>query len=139
MLSRDVAIPARRGMLSRRDTMEKDPSELPGMRRNPWKLSKPGGNTHFTAFRDTTLRPPSLVVRDGEKELHYHLRCLEYEKPAAGTVEAWARSAENSIGGWYGLKKGLRGGFATFIPPIMVTLNLAEVEGTPSDGRMRAI
>ena len=139
--------------------MEKDPSELPGMRRNPWKLSKPGGNTHFTAFRDTTLRPPSLVVRDGEKELHYHLRCLddlyemlkksggwvplgsagEYEKPAAGTVEAWARSAENSIGGWYGLKKGLRGGFATFIPPIMVTLNLAEVEGTPSDGRMRAI
>jgi hypothetical protein len=35
--------------------------------------------------------------------------------------------------------KGLRGAFAAFIPPIMATLNLAEVEGTPEDGRMRAV
>jgi hypothetical protein len=139
--------------------MEKDPSELPGMRRNPWKLKAPGGEIEFTAFRDIALRPPSLVVGDGEKELRYHLRCLddlyemlkerggwvalgsvgEDEKPAPNTVEAWARSAENPIGGWYGLKKGSRGAFATFIPPIMVKLNLAEVEGTPRDGRIRAV
>ena len=139
--------------------MEKDPSELPGMRRNPWTLSTPGGKIEFTAFRDTTLQPSCLVVRDGQKELRYHLRCLddlyemlkerggwvplgsaaEQEKPSEGTVEAWARSTENPIGGWYGLQKGLRGGFATFIPPIMVTLNLAEVEGTPQEGRIRAV
>jgi hypothetical protein len=139
--------------------MEKDPSELPGMRRNPWTLRTPGGKTEFKAFRDTSLQPPALVVREGEKELRYHLRCLddlyemlkekggwvplgssdEHEPPAAGSVESWARSAENPVGGWYGLKKGLRGAFATFIPPIMVKLNLAEVEGTPRDGRMRAV
>ena len=129
------------------------------MRRNPWRLKPPGGTAEYTAYRDTTLQPPSLVVRDGEKELRFHLRCLDdlyemlkerggwvplgsaadQEKPADGTVEAWARSTENPIGGWYGLTKGLRGSFAAFIPPIMVTLNLAEVEGTAVDGRMRAV
>ena len=129
------------------------------MRRNPWVLTTPGGKSVFRAFRDITLQPPALVVRDGEKEMRYHLRCLddlyemlkerggwvalgsaqENEKPAAGTVEAWARSAENPVGGWYGLKEGFRGTFATFIPPVMATLNLAEVEGTPQEGRIRAV
>ena len=137
--------------------MEKDPSELPGMRRNPWILRTIDGKTGFQAFRDTTLHPPAIVVLIGKKELRYHLRCLddlyemlkerggwvplgsaeEQEHAASGSVEEWARSAHNPFGGWYGLTKGQRGEFAAFIPPIMVTLNLAEVE---SEGdRIRAV
>jgi len=139
--------------------MEKDPSELPGMRRNPWVLKTPDGRTDFKAFRDTTRDPPSIVVLTGERELRYHLRCLddlyemlkekggwvplgsadEHERTASGTVEAWARSPHNPVGGWYGLTKGSRGGFATFVPPIMKTLNLAEVQSSPQGGRMRAV
>ena len=139
--------------------MERDPSDLPGMRRNPWRLTTSDGKTDFTAFRDTTLLPPALVVRAGDRELRYHLRCLddlyemlkerggwvplgsaeENEDVVSGSVEEWARSAQNPLGGWYGLKKGFRGGFAAFVPPVMKTLNLAEVEGSPRDGRMRAV
>ena len=62
------------------------------------------------------------------------------QKPAAeGTVEAWARSPENPVGGWYGLKKGLRGRFATYVPPVMEVLKLAEVEHHPKNNRMRAL
>ncbi len=139
--------------------MEKDPSDLPGMRRNPWRLTTADGKTGFTAYRDTTLSPPALVVRAGERDLRYHLRCLddlyemlktrggwvplgsaeEDDEPASGSVEAWARSPKNPLGGWYGLTKGSRGGFAAFISPVMGTLNLAEVQGNPRDGRMRAV
>ena len=61
------------------------------------------------------------------------------QKPAAqGTVEAWARSPENPVGGWYGLKKGLRGRFANYVPPVMEQLGLAELEHKPRNNRMRA-
>ena len=61
------------------------------------------------------------------------------QKPAAeGTVEAWGRSADNPIGGWYGLKKGLRGRFAVYVPPVMELLGLAEIDRTPRALRMRA-
>jgi hypothetical protein len=139
--------------------MERDPSELPGMRRNPWVLKTPDGRTDFKAFRDTVLDPPAIVVLVGKKELRYHLRCLddlyemlkgragwvplcsaeEQEPAVAGSVEGWARSPDNPVGGWYGLKKGFRGGFASFIPPIMQVLNLAQVEDTSPHGRMRAV
>jgi hypothetical protein len=139
--------------------MERDPSELPGMRSNPWVLKTPDGAVEFKAFRDVALDPPALVVLVGKKELRYHLRCLddlyemikdrggwvplgraEEKEPAArGSVEEWARSPGNPVGGWYGLTKGSRGGFAAFIPPIMQILNLAEVENTPPRGRMRAV
>jgi hypothetical protein len=60
-------------------------------------------------------------------------------KPVAdGTVEAWARSADNPVGGWYGLKKGLRGRFANYVPPVMEALGLAEVEHEARNNRMRA-
>ena len=54
------------------------------------------------------------------------------------TVEAWGRSGENPIGGWYGLKKGLRGRFGMYIPPLMDELGRAEVEHSPLNNRMRA-
>jgi hypothetical protein len=62
------------------------------------------------------------------------------QKPAAdGTVEAWARSSKNPVKGWYGLKKGLRGRFAVYVPPVLKALGLAEVEDNPRNNRMRAI
>jgi hypothetical protein len=100
-----------------------------------------------------------LVIQVGKTQLRYHLRCLEdlhamltahgdwmllgsadEQKPAAeGTVESWGRSAANPVGGWYGLKKGLRGRFAMYVPPVMKMLGLAEVEDNPRNNRMRAI
>lgn len=62
----------------------------------------------------------------------------EQKEPKADTVEAWGRSTSNPIGGWYGLKKGLRGRVGMYIPPLMETLGLAEVEHNPRNNRMRA-
>ncbi len=109
-------------------------------------------------YRDETLDPPALVCQVGTTKLSYRLRCLEdlhamleehgdwmalgsadEKKPAAdGTVEAWARSESNPVGGWYGLKKGLRGRFAMYVPPLMEALGLAELEHNPRNNRMRA-
>ena len=58
---------------------------------------------------------------------------------AQGTVEAWGRSPQNPVGGWYGLKKGLRGRFGMYVPPVMEALGLAELEHNPRNNRMRAI
>jgi hypothetical protein len=129
-----------------------------GTRQQPWRLKTPSGSSEFTAFRDEALDPPAVVVQVGKTELRYHLSCIEdlhtmlkahgdwmllgsadEQKPAAdGTVEAWARSAKNPVGGWYGLKKGLRGRFAMYIPPILRELKLAEVEDNPRNNRMKA-
>ena len=125
---------------------------------NPWRLTTPSGQSEYLAFRDAAAEPPALVVKVGKTELRYALRCLEdlhamlkargdwmalgsadEQKPAAeGTVEAWGRSAENPVQGWYGLKKGLRGRFANYVPPVMEVLGLAEVEHLPRNNRMRA-
>lgn len=129
-----------------------------GTREKPWALKTPSGLSAFTAFRDPAAEPPALVVQVGSTELRYHLRCLDdlvamlkshgdwmplgsadEQKPAApGTVEAWARSATNPVQGWYGLKKGLRGRFANYVPPVAEVLGLAEVEHQPKNNRMRA-
>ncbi len=130
-----------------------------GTPEHPWTLKTPSGSSEFTAFRADTLDPPALVVRVGKTELRYQLRCIDdlhamlkergdwivlgsadEQKPAAaGTVEAWARSAQNPVGGWYGLKKGLRGRFAMYVPPVLEQLGLAEVEHNPKNNRMRAL
>ena len=138
--------------------MAQKPGSGEGTRERPWVLRTPSGGSGFQAFRDETLDPPALVVRVGTTELRYHLRCLtdlnamlkahedwmplgsaDEQKPAAeGTVEAWGRSPKNPVGGWYGLKKGLRGRFAMYVPPVMEALHLAEVEHNPKSNRMRA-
>lgn len=130
-----------------------------GTRGQPWFLKTPSGQSEFQAYRDETLDPPALVVRVGKTELRYHLQCLtdlkvmleahgdwmllgstDEQKPAVeGTVEAWARSPKNPVGGWYGLKKGLRGRFAMYVPPVMEILGMAEVEHNPKNNRIRAI
>jgi hypothetical protein len=130
-----------------------------GTRENPWVLKTPSGGSEFTAFRDEALAPPALVVQVGKTELRYHLQCLndlhamlkahgdwvplgsadEQKAAAEGTVEAWGRSADNPVGGWYGIKKGLRGRFGMYVPPVMEALGLAEVEHNPKNNRMRAL
>jgi uncharacterized protein DUF6855 len=130
----------------------------PGTRQKPWELKTPSGLSAFLAYKDETSTPPTLVVTVGSTTLQYQLRCLEdlrsmlkahgdwmplgsadEQKPAAaGTVEAWARAPTNPVGGWYGVKKGLRGRFANYVPPVMEALGWAEVEHLPKNNRMRA-
>jgi len=129
-----------------------------GTRDNPWVLKTPSGNSEFQAFRDEHLDPPALVIWVGSTELRYHLRCLtdlqsmlknygewmllgsadEQQAVEEETVEAWGRSPFNPIGGWYGLKPGLRGRLAMYLPPILEYLGLADVEHFPKNNRMRA-
>ncbi|HKV90049.1 MAG TPA: hypothetical protein VJQ43_02500 [Thermoplasmata archaeon] len=128
-----------------------------GTKTDPWTLKTPSLTSEFMAFRDPDSSPPALIVQVGKTELRYQLRCLEdlaaelrrrgdwvtlgsadEQKPAAdGTVEAWARSPKNPVGGWYGLKKGLRGRFGNYVPPVMERLGMAEVEHNAKGNRMR--
>jgi hypothetical protein len=130
-----------------------------GTREDPWVLTTPSGGSEYLAFRDESLDPPALVAQVGKTEVRYRLECLadlhgmlqahgdwmplgnadEQKHAADGTVEAWARSPDNPVGGWYGLKKGLRGRFANYVPPVLEALGQAEVEHQPRNNRMRAI
>jgi hypothetical protein len=135
------------------------PAKGAGTKQKPWELKTPSGLSAFRAYRDEALEPPALVVTVGSTTLQYQLRALDdlhamlrkhgdwmalgsvdEQKPAApGTVEAWARSPDNPVGGWYGIKKGLRGRFANYVPPVLEVLGRAEVEHLPKNNRMRAL
>jgi hypothetical protein len=128
-----------------------------GTKVDPWRLKTPSLGSEFEAWCDEAAS--ALVVQVGKTELRYQLRCLDdlvamlkahgdwmllgsadEQKPAAeGTVEAWGRSESNPVGGWYGLKKGLRGRFANYVPPVLEALGRAEVEHNAKGNRMRAI
>jgi len=130
-----------------------------GSRDDPWILRTPPGKSEYTMYRNEAADPPALVCQVGATTLSYQLRCLDdlhamltehgdwmalgaadEQKPAAdGTVEAWARAESNPVGGWYGLKKGLRGRFAMYVPPLMEALGRAELEHNARNNRMRAI
>jgi hypothetical protein len=125
---------------------------------SPWTLGTPSGSAEYQAWRDEAATPPALVVQVGKTQLRYHLRCIDdlhamlkargdwmllgsadEQKPAADdTVEAWGRSSSNPVKGWYGLKKGLRGRFGMYVPPVLERLGLAEVEHNPRNNRMRS-
>jgi hypothetical protein len=130
-----------------------------GTKADPWVLKTPPGTSEYTIYRDETLNPPALVCQVGSTQLLYDLRAIDdlhamlkahgdwmelgsadEQKPAKeGTVEAWGRSPDNPVGGWYGLKKGLRGRFGMYIPPLLEVLGLAEVEHNARNNRMRAL
>ena len=130
-----------------------------GTKADPWKLKTPSGTSDYEMYRDEALDPPAIVCQVGTTQLRYDIRAIEdlhamlkkhgdwmllgsadEQKPAAeGTVEAWGRSSDNPVGGWYGLKKGLRGRFGMYMPPLLEALGLAEVEHNPKNNRMRAI
>lgn len=129
-----------------------------GTKQDPWLLKTPPGSSDYQMYRDEGATPPVLVCTVGKTVLHYDLRCIddlhtmlkahgdwmplgatdEQKEAPEGTVEAWGRSAANPIGGWYGLKKGFRGRFGMYLPPLMEALGLAEVEHNPRNNRMRA-
>ena len=130
-----------------------------GTREDPWILKTPSGSSEYQMYRDEEADPPVLVCVVGMTVLSYRLSAIEdlqamlkaqgdcmllgsadEQKPAAaGTVEAWARSSDNPVGGWYGLKKGLRGRFAMYMPPLLEALGLAEVEHNARNNRMRSL
>ena len=129
-----------------------------GTKENPTQLKTPPLTSEYTMNKDVKDGKEILVCTVGKTVLHYYYRCLadlhamlknhgdwmelgsaDEQKPAReGTVEAWGRSPENPVGGWYGLKKGLRGRFGMYIPPLMEALGLAEVEHNPKNNRMKA-
>jgi hypothetical protein len=110
-------------------------------------------------YRDDSADPPALVCQVGSTKLSYDARAIDHlhamlkehgdwmdlgaadeQKPAKdGTVEAWARSDSNPVGGWYGLRKGYRGRFGMYVPPLLEELGLAELTHDPRNNRMRAI
>ncbi|WP_410510900.1 hypothetical protein PaeBR_12265 [Paenibacillus sp. BR2-3] len=128
-----------------------------GTKENPWKLKTPPQTSEYEMYRSEKDGKEILVCTVGKTVLHYDYRCLEdltqmlkdhgdwmelgsadEQKPAKeGTVEAWGRSPENPNGGWYGLKKGFRGRFGMYIPPLMEELGFAEVEHNARNNRMR--
>lgn len=128
---------------------------MAGTQDEPWVLRTPPGGSEYQVWRDGD----SLVCQVGSTRLSYQWRCVEdlhsmlkahgdwmvlgnadEQKPAApGTVEAWARAEDNPVGGWYGLKKGFRGRFANYVPPLLEELGLAEVEHNARNNRMRAL
>jgi Family of unknown function (DUF6855) len=126
---------------------------------DPWALKTPPLSSEFTMHRDTVDGTEMLVCTVGKTVLHYEYRCLkdlhamlkahgdwmplggaDEQKPAPdGTVEAWGRSPDNPVGGWYGLKKGLRGRFGVYLPPLLEALGLAEVTHEARNNQMRAV
>ena len=138
--------------------MPPDAVEGSGTPNDPWVLTTPPGSSEFEAYRDPDANPPALVVQVGATELRYHLRCIddlhamlkqaggwmplgvadEQKEAKPDTVEAWGRSPSNPVQGWYGFKKGLRGRFANYVPPVLEALGLAEVEHNARNNRMRA-
>ena len=125
----------------------------------PWELKTPPGTSEYTMHVEEKDGRQVLVCTVGKTVLHYDARCIDdlhamlkthgdwmelggadEQKPAKeGTVEAWGRSAMNSIGGWYGLKKGLRGRFGVYLPPLMEELGRCELEHNAKNNRVRAI
>ncbi len=125
---------------------------------DPWVLKTPPGSSEYKMYRDPDADPPALVCVVGSTTLKYHLRCVEdlhamlvaagdwvelgaadEKKPAKpGTVEAWGRAEDNPVGGWYGLRKGYRGRFGMYLPPLLEHLGLAELEHKPRNNSMRS-
>ncbi|MFM2070466.1 MAG: hypothetical protein RLZZ623_729 [Actinomycetota bacterium] len=129
-----------------------------GTSEDPWRLTTPPGTSEYTMHRGERDGIAALVCTVGSTVLFYDARCIDdlhamlvdhgdwidlgstdEQKPAKdGTVEAWARSSSNPVGGWYGLKKGLRGRFGMYVPPLMERLGRAELEHNARNNRMRA-
>lgn len=129
-----------------------------GAKDDPWVLTTPPGTSEYIMYKDEEADPPALVCQVGSTTLRYHLRAIEdlhawlveqggwvllgaadEKKPAAdGTVEAWGRSADNPVGGWYGLRNGYRGRFGMYLPPLLEALGLADVTHDARNNSMRA-
>ena len=130
-----------------------------GTHDDPWRLKTPPHTSEFLAWRDEEAQPQALVVQVGSTRLSYQLRCIEDTvamlrqhgdwlplgnadegKPVKeGTLEAWARDENNPVGGYYGLRKGYRGRFANYVPPVLELLGLVELEHNARNNRVRSL
>lgn len=129
-----------------------------GTKQNPWKLTTPPGSSAYEMYRDTKDDKDVIVCVVGTTTLFYDSRCIEdlhlmlqahgdwmdlggadeQKEAKENTVEAWGRSSSNPVGGWYGLKKGLRGRFGVYVPPLLEALGLAELTHEAKNNKMRA-
>ncbi len=130
-----------------------------GTKDDPWQLRTAPGTSEFQVWRDEAADPPALVCQVGGTQLRYYLRAIDdlhawlkqqgdwvplggadEQKPAPeGSVEAWGRSESNPVGGWYGLKKGLRGRFGVYLPPLLEELGVVELTHDAKNNAVRAI
>ncbi|MDQ2935078.1 MAG: hypothetical protein M3R49_08915 [Chloroflexota bacterium] len=130
-----------------------------GTKHDPWVLKTAPRTSEYVMYRDDMSDPPTIVCQVGGTRLLYDARAIDdlhtwlkaqgdsvplggadEQKPAAeGTVEAWGRSEANPVGGWYGLKKGLRGRFGVYMPPLLEAVGLAQVTHDAKNNKMRAI
>ena len=130
-----------------------------GTKEDPWRLRTAPGTSEYQMYRDEEGEPPALVCVVGKTTLKYHLSAVDdllamleerddwvelgaadEQKPAKyGTVEAWGRDETNPLGGWYGLRKGYRGRFGMYLPPLLEELGLVELEHNARGNRVRAL
>ena len=124
---------------------------------DPWRLTTAPGSSTYTMHRDdeagllvcqvgtTRLTYLASAVDDLHAMLRAHGDWMplgaadEKKEPAEGTVEAWGRSADNPAGGWYGQRKGYRGRFGMYLPPLLEALGLVELEHEARNNRVRAL
>jgi hypothetical protein len=129
-----------------------------GTKEDPWQLTTPPGSSDYTMYRDESTDPPSIVCQVGSTKLTYQARAIadlhawlieqgdwvalgaadEGKEPVSGTVEAWGRSADNPVGGWYGLRKGYRGRFGMYMPPLLEALGMVELTHDARNNMVRA-
>ncbi len=129
-----------------------------GTKDDPWELKTPPGSSAYAMYKDQQAEPPTLVCQVGSTTLKYQLRAIddlaawlveqgdwvplgaadEKKEAAPGTVEAFGRAADNPVGGWYGLRKGYRGRFGMYLPPLLEELGLAELTHDARNNQMRA-
>ncbi len=129
-----------------------------GTKDDPWQLTTAPGTSEYTMYRDDAADPPALVCQVGSTRLSYRasavddlaawlreqgdwvpLGAADENKPAAeGTIEAWGRDPANPVGGWYGLRKGYRGRFGMYLPPLLEALGLIELTHDARNNKARA-
>ena len=131
---------------------------MAGSKDDPWVLKTPPGSSEYTMYCDEEAEPPQLVCQVGSTKLTYQMRAIEdlhiwlkeqqdwvplgaadeQKSASEGTVEAWGRSSDNPVGGWYGLRKGYRGRFGMYLPPLLEELGLAELTHDARNNKIRA-
>jgi hypothetical protein len=130
-----------------------------GTKDDPWVLKTPPGSSEYTMYRDDSADPPVIVCQVGSTKLMYLARAIddlhgwlkeqgdwvplgaadEQKSAAEGTVEGWGRSESNPVGGWYGTRKGYRGRFGMYMPPLLEALGLAELTHDARNNSIRAL
>jgi hypothetical protein len=130
-----------------------------GTPEDPWMLKTAPLSSSYEMHLDDTVDPPLLVCQVGSTKLTYLARAIddlhaelvrrgdwvplgaadEQKEAVTGTVEEWGRAEDNPVGGWYGQRRGYRGRFGMYLPPLLEALGLVELEHNARNNRVRAI